>query len=166
MKTLLILRHAKSSWKCPELSDHDRPLNKRGKRDAPIIGGILRKKGLVPNLILSSTAVRAKDTASAVASASGYAGKIIFLHSLYSANPNEYIKSIEHIRDCDNYSSILIVGHNPEVEELIQILTGEFQEMPTCALAVITLQAETWLSLRKNVGQGKLIALWRPRELT
>jgi len=59
MKTLLILRHAKSSWKHPELSDHDRPLNKRGKRDAPIIGKLLRKKGLVPDVIFSSTAVRA-----------------------------------------------------------------------------------------------------------
>ena len=88
MKTLLILRHAKSSWKHPELSDHDRPLNKRGKRDAPIIGELLRKKGLVPDVIFSSTALRAKDTVSAVTSASGYAGKVIFLSALYSASPN------------------------------------------------------------------------------
>jgi phosphohistidine phosphatase len=166
MKTLLILRHAKSSWKHLELSDHDRPLNKRGKRDAPIIGELIRKKGLVPDVIFSSTAVRAKDTASAVASASGYAGKIIFLFALYSASPNEYIKFIEDLKDDDNYSSILVVGHNPSIEELVQMLTGEFQEMPTCALAMITLQIETWSSLRKHIGQGKLTALWRPRELT
>lgn len=165
MKTLLILRHAKSSWKHPELSDHDRPLNKRGKRDAPIIGELLRKKGLIPDVIFSSTAVRAKDTVSAVMSATGYAGKVIFLSALYSASPNEYIKFIEDL-DEDNYSSILLVGHNPSLEELVQMLTGEFQEMPTCALAIITLQIETWSSLRKHIGQGKLTALWRPRELT
>jgi phosphohistidine phosphatase len=76
IKTLLILRHAKSSWKFPDLADHDRPLNKRGKRDAPKIGNLLKEKDLVPDLIISSTAVRAKRTAKMVAKASKYKGNV------------------------------------------------------------------------------------------
>lgn len=76
IKTLLILRHGKSSWKLPELADHDRPLNKRGKRDAPKIGNLLKEKDLVPDLIISSNAVRAEKTAKIVAKASKYKGKV------------------------------------------------------------------------------------------
>ena len=83
MKTLLLLRHAKSSWKHPELADHDRPLNKRGKRDAPSIGQLVSDKGLVPDLIMSSTAKRARKTARAVAKASGYKGKIELTPTFY-----------------------------------------------------------------------------------
>jgi phosphohistidine phosphatase len=72
MKSILILRHAKSSRKDPDLTDHDRPLNKRGKRDAPRMGRLLRKENLVPDIIISSTAMRARATAQAVAKASGY----------------------------------------------------------------------------------------------
>jgi len=75
MKSLLILRHAKSSWKHPELTDHDRPLNKRGKRDAPRMGKILRSEHLIPEAIISSTAARAHVTAEAVAKASRYKGR-------------------------------------------------------------------------------------------
>ena len=85
MKTLLILRHAKSSWKFPDLSDHDRPLNRRGKQDAPRMGRLLKEKGLVPDLVISSTATRAKDTATAVAKHSGYKGRKINFESLYAA---------------------------------------------------------------------------------
>ena len=103
MKTLLILRHAKSSWKHPELSDHDRPLNKRGRHDAPLIGHLLKEKGLVPDLIISSTAVRAKDTALVV-----------------GASPDVYIQAISDVAGDNNYSTLLVVGHNPGLEELIE----------------------------------------------
>ena len=79
MKLLLILRHAKSSWKDPDLDDHDRPLNKRGRRDAPRMGRLLRKEDLLPDLILSSTAVRARMTAEMVADASRYRGPLEFM---------------------------------------------------------------------------------------
>lgn len=168
MKSLLILRHAKSSWKYAELPDHDRPLNKRGKRDAPMMGRLLRQRKLIPDLIISSTAARAMDTALTVARLVGYKKEIMFCASLYGAGPGAYLKAIasltkEQDHDC---SLILIVGHNPGVEELVQMLTREFQEMPTCALAVITLPIETWSSLQRHIGQGKVTALWRPRELT
>jgi len=77
MKSVLILRHAKSSWKHPKLADHDRPLNRRGKRDAPLMGRLLNKEDLVPEIIISSTATRARSKAEAVAKSSGYKGEII-----------------------------------------------------------------------------------------
>ncbi|MFZ0896282.1 MAG: histidine phosphatase family protein [Candidatus Nitrosopolaris sp.] len=85
MKSVLVLRHVKSSWKHPELADHDRPLNKRGKLDAPLMGRLLKKKGLVPDNIISATAIRARATTEAVAKASGYKGEIFLDKSLYAA---------------------------------------------------------------------------------
>ena len=79
MKTLLILRHAKSSWKHTNLSDHERPLNKRGKKAAPLIGQLLYEQDLVPDIILSSTARRARNTAEIVAEVSGFEGEIYYL---------------------------------------------------------------------------------------
>ena len=87
MKTLFILRHAKSSWKYLGIPDHDRPLNKRGKHDAPLIGKVLRDQNLTPTLIISSTAVRAEATANLVAKACKYKGEIIFDKSIYDAEP-------------------------------------------------------------------------------
>ena len=156
MKTLLILRHAKSSWKHPELSDHDRPLNKRGKHDAPLMGQLLKEKKLVPDLIISSTAVRAKDTALAVAERVGYDNEIIFESTLYAVSPDAYIKAINNVADNGkDFSTILVIGHNPGLEELIEVLTGEMHELATCDLAVIELPTKKWSNL--NIRQGKLI---------
>jgi phosphohistidine phosphatase len=156
MKTLLILRHAKSSWKHPELSDHDRPLNKRGKHDAPLMGQLFKEKKISPDLIISSTAVRAKDTALAVAEGVGYNKEIIFDTTLYSANPDAYIKAISNVSDNDkDYSTILVIGHNPGLEKLIEVLTGEMHELATCELAVIEMPTKKWSNL--NTRQGKLI---------
>src|SRR5437870_2049014 len=118
MKSVLVLRHAKSSWKHPELADQDRPLNKRGKRDAPRMGRILKKERLVPDIIISSTAVRARATAEAVAKASGYQRDITFNRSLYAAGPQAYIDALH---DLDDNVRVLIVGHNPGLEELVEM---------------------------------------------
>jgi bisphosphoglycerate-dependent phosphoglycerate mutase len=91
MKSVLILRHAKSSWTHPELNDHDRPLNKRGKRDAPLIGELLKNEHLIPEFIISSNAKRADSTAKIVAKAAGYKGEIALNQSLYAAKPAAYI---------------------------------------------------------------------------
>jgi phosphohistidine phosphatase len=163
MKTLLILRHAKSSWKFPDLSDHDRPLNRRGKRDAPKMGKILKERGLVPDLVISSTATRAKDTASAVAKHSGYKGKRIRFESLYAAEPGAYLAVIRELTD--NYQRVLIVGHNPGVEELIELLTGEIHIVPTCTLAQIEFEIEKWSdTLRRLTDRGRLVEILIPDE--
>jgi len=90
MKSVLVLSHAKSSWKHPELADHHRPLNKRGKRDSPLMGRLLKKEDLVPYIIIISTAIRARATAQAVAKASGYKGEIVLNKSLYAAGPEAW----------------------------------------------------------------------------
>lgn len=162
MKTLLILRHAKSSWKNPSLDDHDRPLNKRGKRDAPRMGKLLRKKDLVPDLIISSTARRARKTAKVVAKASHYDGEIRLTRSLYHAGPAEYL---EVLRDLpDDYQRVMVVGHNPGMEELLELLTDIPEFMPTAALAQVALPIDRWAELDDTV-PGELRKLWRPREL-
>jgi phosphohistidine phosphatase len=163
MKTLLILRHAKSSWKFPDLSDHDRPLNRRGKRDAPRMGKILKERGLVPDLVISSTATRAKDTAEAVAKYSGYKGKRIRFKPLYAAEPGAYLAVLRELTD--NYQRVLIVGHNPGVEELIELLTGEIHIVPTCTLAQIEFDIEKWSdTLRRLTDRGRLVEILKPDE--
>ena len=163
MKTLLILRHAKSSWKFPDLSDHDRPLNRRGKRDAPRMGRLLKEKGLVPDLVISSTATRAKDTATAVAKHSGYKGRKINFESLYAAEPAAYLTVLRDV--ADNYQQVLIVGHNPSVEELIETLTGEIHIIPTCTLVQIDFDIEKWSAiLDQRTDGGRLVKIFRPVE--
>jgi phosphohistidine phosphatase len=163
MKSVLLLRHAKSSWKHPELADHDRPLNKRGKRDAPLIGRLLKKEDLVPEILISSTATRARATAEAVAKASGYKGEIVLDKSLYAAGPDAYLGvmhdlSHEHVR-------ALIIGHNPGLEELVEMLTGEIHLMPTCSLAHVKLHVDKWSDIDNKI-KGQVERIWRPRDLT
>lgn len=164
IKTLLILRHAKSSWKFPDLADHERPLNKRGKRDAPKIGNLLKEKDLVPDLIISSTAVRAERTAKMVAKASRYKGNVALTNSLYAAGADAYIDVLRNLQD--KYNIVLVVGHNPGLEELVKILSGEEHHiMPTCALAHVRLDIQSWSHIVQMTGKGRLVRLWNPHEL-
>jgi phosphohistidine phosphatase len=165
MKTLLLSRHAKSSWKNPDLPDHDRPLNKRGQNDAPRMGKLLKDEDLIPDLIMSSTAARAKKTAEFVAKACKYKGKIVLNHSLYGAEPADYLKILEGLSD--KHNAVLVVGHSPSVEKTVEVLTG-LQDviMPTCALAHISLPLQNWAELNKQKIKGKLLKIWRPKELS
>ena len=161
-RMLLILRHAKSSWKQPGLADHDRPLNKRGKRDAPRIGRLLRELEETPELILSSTARRTQATARLVADASGYEGEISLEREFYLGGPEDYINRLAQTPD--SYQRVMIVGHNPGMEELVGQLLGRYERMPTAALAIIELPIGQWSDLSEEI-TGKLQALWLPREL-
>jgi phosphohistidine phosphatase len=114
MKTLLVLRHAKSSWNDPALDDHERPLNKRGRRDAPRMGELLREHGLIPDVVISSDAVRARLTAEAVAGAAGYAGAIVLDPRLYLAGPADILSLLQRVRG--KAETVMIVGHNPGLE--------------------------------------------------
>jgi phosphohistidine phosphatase len=161
MKTLLLLRHAKSSWKQPEIHDHDRPLNKRGKKEAPKVGKYLKANDLVPDLILSSTARRAHDTAQTVAEESGFEGQIDFYQDLYLSEPTCYVDILQSLPDTAN--RVLVVGHNPEMDELLTQLTDVSQHMTTAALAQIDLPISSWQELNEAT-DGRLQNLWTPRE--
>lgn len=163
MKTLLVLRHAKSSWNDPALDDHERPLNKRGRRDAPRMGELVREYGLIPDVIISSDAVRARLTAEAVVEAARYAGEILVDHHLYMASPADILSLLRTVRE--KAETVMIVGHNPGLEKLVEQLTGERQDLPTAALAQIGLPIDQWLDLKLST-RGTLVGLWRPEELT
>lgn len=163
MKTLLVLRHAKSSWADQGLSDHERPLNDRGRRDAPRMGRLLRDEGVRPDLVVSSDAVRARRTAEAVSHAAGYEGEIVLDPRLYGASPGEIVGVLRTVEPAAA-RTVMIVGHNPGLEELVAQLTGEPQEFPTAALAQIALPIDEWRELTLSA-RGGLIALWRPKEL-
>ena len=162
MKTLLILRHAKSSWKKPGLADHDRPLNKRGKRDAPRMGQLLEEQGLVPDLIITSPARRARLTAEIAAENSGYQGEIRLEPSFYMGDREAYLDALRQL--ADEIHTVMVVGHNPGLEELLEELVMEPERLPTAALARVDLPVQSWQELDDEV-VGELVNLWRPREL-
>jgi phosphohistidine phosphatase len=162
MKTLLLMRHAKSSWSVPGLEDHDRPLNKRGKQSAPEMGKLLRKQRLSPDLILCSTARRSRETAEAVAKACGYQGKIESQGDLYSSDAACYMDVLRHLPD--QVKRVLLVGHNPEAEELLEVLTGIQERMTTAAIAHIDLPISHWQEMTEAL-DVRLLDLWRPREI-
>lgn len=162
MKELLLLRHAKSSWKTAGLSDHDRPLNARGKRDASRVGQLLRDEQLQPDLILSSTAKRARKTAKKVARASGLEVRIELLDDLYHSGTSVHIQLLgEQSADSE---CIMIVAHNPGLEATLETLVGQYQRLPTSALAHLTLPIIQWSELDHDTA-ATLNDLWLPREI-
>jgi phosphohistidine phosphatase len=164
MKTLLILRHAKSSHDDDSLSDHDRPLAKRGQSAAKKISRLIDDKKLWPDLILSSTAERAAATARRVVKKSkrdDFAGEIQYHRELYLAEPEEYVAIVQKFGG--EADSVMVVGHNPGMEDLIEFLAGEWHPFPTAALARIELSIDDWADLAH--GTGEIAGFWRPRKL-
>ena len=144
------------------MADIDRPLNKRGKRDAPRIGALLRDQDLVPDLILCSPAVRAKKTALAVSNESGYEGEIEIHDDLYPGDLSTYLEILAS--SPDEIDRAMIVGHNPGLEEFLDALTGESARLPTSALAQIRLPILDWAEINQ-LPTGNLINLWWVKEL-
>lgn len=162
MKTLLILRHAKSSWDDPGLKDHDRPLSPRGARDAPRMGRLIVEEDLVPERILSSTAVRALATAELAAAEFDTDVEMEITRELYLASPHTCVEVVGELGGPTD--TVMVVGHNPGISALVTVLTGECEEMPTAALAAVELDIEEWDELG-SAGQGTLVDFWRPKAL-
>ncbi len=162
MKTLLLLRHAKSSWSDDSLDDHDRPLNKRGKKAAPVMGKLMRREGIVPDLIISSTANRAQSTARIVAEHAGAEGDIVLDRGLYLAPPQSYIRVASQVDG--SVEKLMMVGHNTGIASLVELLTAHDEAMPTAALAHIMIPIDMWLDLSMNLN-CELSSIWRPKEI-
>jgi phosphohistidine phosphatase len=160
MKTLFLLRHAKSSWDEPELADFDRPLNDRGRAAAPFMGGVMQREGLEPEVIISSPAVRAKTTAALVKESSGSNADILHEERIYEASAQTLRQVASRIDD--GFRSAMLVGHNPGMEGFVRYLTGRLEEMPTAALAVIDLDISSWSHI--DAGLGSLRAVIRPKD--
>jgi phosphohistidine phosphatase len=162
MKTLLLMRHAKSSWKQSGLADRERPLNKRGKRDAPRMGEWLRRQDLVPEWVVSSAAKRARETAQRVVEAAGYDGEIVCLEQLYGAEPSQYLAALRVVPE--RVGRALLIGHNPGLEDLLELLAGRWERLPTAAIAHLLVPTDRWEYVRSD-GSAQLVQVWRPREL-
>jgi len=162
MRTLLLLRHAKSSWSDPTLDDHERPLKRRGTRAARQMARLINAEHLVPELVLCSTAVRARETLRLVLEESGLTPPVQELERLYHCSPAEFLAVLRDV-PADPHT-VLIVGHNPGLEEFLALLTGHAEPFPTAALASISLKIDDWSQLDAGI-PGELTGLWRPREL-
>lgn len=162
MRTVLLMRHGKSSWDEPNLEDHDRPLAKRGKRQARLMGQMLRTQDLLPDIIVSSTAKRARSTARRVVKASEYEGEVIYDERLYFRGVEPYLECLAGLPD--EAQRPLLIGHNPLLEELVLLLSGEVVRLPTAAVACIDLPIVSWPELKAGV-RGKLRCLLRPDEI-
>tara|TARA_B100001123_G_scaffold31337_2_gene32923 strand:- start:20620 stop:21096 length:477 start_codon:yes stop_codon:yes gene_type:complete len=157
------MRHAKSSWKHDKLSDHDRPLNKRGMGDAPRMGRLLREKLLLPEVIMSSTALRAKTTAEEIASSIPLAGVVEFDPNLYLADPDTIMDVVRHAHV--GAGPLLIIAHNPGLEGLITRVTKRDEQLPTAGIAHIRLPIDRWHAFRVSTC-GDLVDLWYPKGIT
>ena len=160
MKTLYLLRHAKSSWKEADVADFDRPLNERGRRAAPFMGRLLQTRGSSLEQIISSPARRARKTAELFKEAGEFRAEIAFDDRIYEASPTSLLYVVGGTDDTVN--SLMLVGHNPGMEGLIQVLTGQSEAMPTAALAVIEIDVDSWTDIA--AGLGSLRAILRPRD--
>ena len=161
MKTLLLLRHAKSSWKESAMKDFDRPLNQRGLKAAPTIGRLMRKRKLQPDLVLSSPAERARQTTQLVLDAAGFKTELRYDERIYEASAARLFEIVSQIEDDANIA--MLVGHNPGLEELLEALTGAARSLSTAALACIEVDIERWSKLR--AGEHELAWLVKPKEL-
>lgn len=168
MRYLTLLRHGKSDWGTGEENDFDRPLKERGRKDAPLLGRFLAGMGIVPDLVVSSPAARARQTAELLASAMGYSAELRWEPSIYAASAGELMSVLRHLPDAAGHA--LLVGHNPGFEDLIARLIGADVygmaaglRLPTGGIAHLTLSVDTWNEVQANSGQ--MIWLVNPRLL-
>jgi phosphohistidine phosphatase len=143
---------------------HERPLNKRGKNDAPRMVKLLQKEKLIPDAIISSTAMRDSATAESLVKACGYKGEVTLKRSLYAAGPETYLQLLRGVPN--GSMRVLVVGHNPGVEELLELLTSEIRLLPTCSVAHLNLQIGSWSDLDFETTKGQLVDIWLSGDIT
>lgn len=150
MKTLYILRHAKSSWKFEELSDHDRPLSKRGRTDAPLMGSELASRGVSPDRIISSPAVRAITTASLIGREIGYEPDEIKIDErIYGADKMMLLEVVQATPLEMDY--VMIVGHNDALSEFANMLSPEtIGSIPTAGIVALQFKCESWYDISRD----------------
>lgn len=153
MKLLCLIRHAKSDWSNPFLSDFDRPLNSRGEKAAPRMGEVLLKKGIHPDLILSSPAHRAKTTAGFIAQKLFYPLDAIRYEPLLYASDVERILSV--IRNTpESINTLFLFGHNPELTECANAVCGtDIENIPTCGVVAMRLKEGQWKRIGFNAAE-------------
>ena len=155
MKELCLVRHAKSSWKFPKLDDFERPLNKRGRKDAPFMGKIIHQLGFSPDLIITSPASRAAMTARIFAFEVNYPlERIEYAASVYESNERNLIQLLRKLDD--NISKVLLVGHNPTLTHLANDIGDcPISNLPTSGVYCVALSITSWSGIKNNSGKLK-----------
>jgi len=162
MKTLILMRHAKSSWKDSKVDDHERPLSKRGEKDAPAMAGLILEKELIPQKILCSTSKRTRQTVDIIAKVCSYHGDVVYLKTLYMAEAEVIVEVLNNLPD--SMERVLVMGHNPGLETLLQGLTRQVVPFPTASVAHLVLPVKSWSDLKIDT-EAELAECWRPRDV-
>lgn len=161
-KRLILMRHAKSDWGSPDLADHDRPLNKRGRAAAPQMADWMLQHGFVPDRILCSSALRTQQTAERMLPQWDSQVSVHTTGELYLASPERILNSI--CSDSGDAACVLVLAHNPGLQTLVSHLTDSYLSFPTAALAVFELDIDDWSQWDPEQGTSCL-AVQRPKEL-
>lgn len=161
MLTLYLLRHAKSSWDGDSKLDFERPLANRGREAAALIGQFIQEKGIDFDLVLVSTAVRTRETIELIKERAKFRGEVRYDERIYEATVSQLLEIISQIEN--DRENVLLVGHNPGIEELLALLTGEQQHVTTANFAKIKIKATKWSASLAN--KGTLEWIIRPKEM-
>ena len=161
MLTLYLLRHAKSSWDDAAQRDFERPLTNRGREACVLVGEFIEEKGIDFDLVLVSTAVRTRETIELVKERAKLRSEVRYDERIYEATVPRLLEVIAQVDD--DRENVLLVGHNPGLEELLTLLTGEHVRVTTANFAKITIQATTWSESLAN--KGTLDWIIRPKEI-
>lgn len=162
MKTLMLMRHAKSDWKQPGLTDHDRPLNARGRAAAPFMAKHLRAEQAKTDIILASSAVRVQQTVELMQAQWDQPVEMLTSRDLYLSSPQQMVEALRGLHDV--WDDILLVAHNPGLAGLVSHWSGGVIEMPTAAIAVFQFAQSSWQALSLG-SELQLVEYWRPRDL-
>ncbi len=160
MKKVYLIRHAKSSWEDFLLDDFERPLNKRGKFDAPLMGVRLHDKKIMPDTILSSPAIRAKTTAEIIAKKIGFEKEIVFIKDIYEASATTLHNILTKIEDKKNI--VFLFGHNPSLNELAENYIHFNENIPTCAVVEIEFNCNSWADI--SAENARLVSFDYPKK--
>ena len=164
MKTLYLVRHAKSSWKYPNLDDFERPLNKRGRKNAPFMGRILKKLKVAPDLVISSPANRAATTARIIADTIDYPlEKIHYNETIYGSSEYDLVQVIQQLDDTVNRA--MLVSHNPALTDLANTIADTaISNIPTCGVFCVKVSISSWAKIGEQ--RGKLKFFEFPKKYT
>lgn len=153
MKTLYLVRHAKSSWSDPDIRDHDRPLNRRGNKDAPCMGKLLFEKGIKPEKLISSSAVRALETAKQIAKEIRFdRNSIIADERLYHPSTMDFFRVINEIDK--SIGEVMFFSHNPGITDFANFIsTFDITNIPTCGIVCFQFDTNDWKELSNHKGK-------------
>jgi len=159
MKKIYIIRHAKSSWKDLNLDDFDRPLNRRGRFDAPLMGEKLKSKNIMPDIVMSSSALRTKLTAQTITQKIGYTKDVLFSKDLYESSASVIYDKLSNLDD--KYEIVFLFGHNTGINEFVENYVEFYENVPTCGIVEIDFNCSKWNEISEK--NAKLISFDYPK---